>query len=83
MTVTVAEGVKVKEAVPATYPEESLVGVTGAVPRTVPVELVKLTVPVGALPRLPPEGLESERVSTNAVTVSVAPVAIVEAEAVS
>ena len=84
MTVTAAEGVKVKEAVPATYPEESLVGVrVTAGPSAVPVELLKVTVPVGGLPRLPPEGLEGERVSTNAVTVTGAPVATVVVEVVS
>ena len=82
MTVNVAEGVKVQEAVPATYPAESeeatrVAGLCVVQLRSVPVELMKLTVPVGGLPELPPEGFVEKAVSINAVSVTECPDTIV------
>ena len=77
-----AEGVKVQDAVPATYPAESeeATRVAGFAPvqlSIVPVELVKLTVPVGDFPRLPPEGFVEKAVSMKAVSVTECPDTIV------
>jgi hypothetical protein len=71
--VNVAEGVKEYVAVAATYPVTSVVDVTGIGLGLIGVpvmELMKFTVPVGGLPKLPPEGLFEVAVPTNAVNVT-------------
>ena len=84
MIVSVAVGEMVRVAVDSSYPLASPAGMAErlAEPRLV-VPDIKVTVPEGEAPRLPPDGFVEDAVSTAAVIVTGAPVAIVVLEAVT
>ena len=84
MIVSVAPGEMVRVAVDSSNPLASPPGTAerAADPKFV-VPDMKVTVPEGEAPKLPPEGFVEDAVSTNAVNVTCAPVAIVVLEAVS